>query len=71
MKKNLKIKENFKTVSMIIHRKDIKKQNVKNKEICLFYERSFLHKLIPKTASIGLHKKDMEKWNLKVRKNFL
>ena len=45
---------------MIVHRKDIKKQNARRKKTYFFHERSFLNKNFPKIASIGSHKKDMK-----------
>ena len=53
------------TASLVVHRNEIKKQNVKNKKIYFFPETSFLHKLFLKIASNGLHKNDMKKRTMK------
>ena len=54
------------TISLVVHRKEIKIQNVKKK--LFFPETSFLHKTILKIASIGVHKKDMKKRTMKIQK---
>ena len=51
---------------MVVHGKDIEKQNVKNKKIYSFYERPFLQKTNIKIASIGSHTIDMKKRSLKI-----
>ena len=56
------------TVSMVVQRKYVKKQTVKNEKSFSFNKRPFLHEKTPKIASTGLHKKDMTKLNLKIKK---
>ena len=46
---------------MVVHRKDIKKQNVKVKKVYFSYERPFLEKKISKIAKNASHKTDMKK----------
>ena len=46
---------------MVIHRRKVKKQNVKIKEISFFHERSFIHELFLKIVSMALHQKHKKK----------
>ena len=49
---------------MVVHRKDIDKQNVKNEKFSFSDERRFLHMIILKIVSVASHKKDMKKKKL-------
>ena len=55
--------------SMIVHRKDIRKQNLKMKKK-LFQKNNFFTKTDPKIVSMILHRKDNRKQNSKREKLF-
>ena len=46
---------------IVLHRRKVKKQNVKIKEISFFHEGSFLHELFLKIVSMALHQKYKKK----------
>ena len=52
---------------MVVHRKDTAKRKFKIKKPLIFFERSFLQKIL-KTVPIGVHKKDMGN-KLEIKKN--
>ena len=70
LKSRSRIKTLLTTISMVVHRKDIKKQNVKNQKIFFFLGKTVFQKTIQRIVSNGLHKKNMTKTNLKLEKTF-
>ena len=70
LKKSLSRKTLLMTISRVVYRKDIKKQNVKNQKIFFFLGKTVFQKTIQRIVSIGLHKKNMTNTNLKLEKTF-
>ena len=51
----------LKSVSLAVHRKEAKKQQLKGKKVQIFYKRPFSQKKVPKNVQMALHKNDMKK----------
>ena len=50
----------LKSVSLAVHRKEAKKQQLKGKKVQSSCKRPFSQKILLKSVQMGLHKKDMK-----------
>ena len=51
--------------SLSVHRKDVRKQNIKK---ILFLKKNFSQKAIPRIVSMGVHRRDIKKLNSETKK---